>query len=239
MKRTIITVYLVLSCSVTGFGAGQRALGSTKAVNSIHLILPPKPGAVMENIARVFARQVSQRCDARMTSAGNAPLRVILAIEPGLGSEGFKITDDGKDGIRIIGNDERGLLYGVGKFLHSSRYDQGGFTPGDWRGTSVPQGSFRALDAETHFMNFYEAAPAQEVQSYVEDVGLWGANVVIVGFPTWTFEGFDDPAARRNLEQLRRILQAAKAIGLQVGLGYVPEPGFCHRAAGNPGHQRS
>ena len=226
MKRTIITVYLVLSCSVTGFGAGQRALGSAKAVNSIHLILPPKPGTVMENIARVFSRQVSQRCDARVTGAGNAPLRVILAIEPGLGSEGFRITDDAKDGIRIIGNDVRGLLYGVGKFLHSSRYDQGGFTPGIWRGTSVPQGSYRALGANTHFMNFYEAAPLEEVQCYVEDVALWGANTVTVGFPTWTFEGFENPAARRSLEHSRRILQAAKAVGLQVGLGTCPNQGF-------------
>ena len=80
------------------------------------------------NIGRVFARQVSQRCDARTTSTGNAPRRVILAIEPSLGSEGFRITDESKDSVRIIGNDERGLLYGVGKFLRSSRYDQGGFT---------------------------------------------------------------------------------------------------------------
>jgi alpha-glucuronidase len=76
--------------------------------------------AAMENIARVFARQVTARCDARMVSTGNASLRVILAIEPGLGSEGFKITDDSQDAVRIIGNDERGLLYGVGKFLHST-----------------------------------------------------------------------------------------------------------------------
>ena len=216
---------------VTGFPlvASSSALGRASNLapsDKIDLILPPKPGAAMENIARVFARQVSQRCDAKMTSTGSAPQRVILAIEPSLGSEGFKIIDDSKDGVRIIGNDERGLLYGVGKFLHSSRYDQGGFTPGDWRGTSVPQGSFRAIYAATHFMNFYEAAPAQEVQSYVEDLGLWGANVVIVHFPTWNFEGFDDPAARRNLEQLHCILQAAKAIGLQVGLVQTPTAGF-------------
>ena len=210
---------------VTSSSALGRA-GNLAPSDKIDLILPPQPGAAMENIARVFARQVTQRCDARMTSTGNAPLRVILAIEPGLGSEGFKISDDRKDGVRIIGNDERGLLYGVGKFLHSSRYDQGGFTPGDWRWTSLPQGSFRALYAATHFMNFYEAAPAQEVQSYVEDLGLWGANVVIVGFPSWNFQGFDDPAARRNLEQLHRVLKAAKAIGLQVGLGQCPTAGF-------------
>jgi hypothetical protein len=208
------------------YSSALGPVGNLGPSNKIDLILPPKPGAAMENIARVFSRQVSQRCGARISSAGNAPLRVIMAIEPSLGSEGFKITDDRKGGVRIIGNDERGLLYGVGKFLHRSRYVQGGFTPGNWRGTALPQGTFRGIYAATHFMNFYEAAPAQEVQSYVEDLGLWGASVVIVSFPTWTFQGFDDSAARRNLGQLRRIFQAAKAIGLQVGLVQCPNQGF-------------
>jgi len=209
--------------------ASSSALGPAGNLaprNKIDLVLPPKPGVAMENIGRVFARQVSQRCDARVTSGDHATLRVMLAIEPGLSSEGFRITDDSNGGVRIIGDDERGLLYGVGKFLRSSRYDQGGFTPGDWCGTSAPQGSFRAIYLATHFMNFYEAAPALEVQSYVEDLGLWGANVVTVHFPTWTFKGFDDPAARRNLQQLHRIFQAAKAVGMEVGLVLCPNQGF-------------
>jgi hypothetical protein len=218
------TLFLLL-CLAPVLLAGA-APGPAEAVHSIRLVLPHKPGAGMENIARIFARQVSQRCDAKTTLAGNAPLRVTLAIEPGLGTEGFKIADDSHGGVRIIGNDARGLLYGVGKFLHSSRYDQGGFTAGHWRGTSVPEGSLRGIYLATHFMNFYEAAPAQEVQSYVEDLGLWGLNAVFVHFPTEQFNGFDDPAARRSLEQLHRIFQTSKAIGLQVGLIQVPNQGF-------------
>lgn len=197
-----------------------------KPVDSIRLVLPSHSTTALESISRIFARQVSQRCGVRTISTGRAPLRVTLAIEPGFGAEGFRIADAGKNGVRIIGNDARGLLYGVGKFLHSSRYDQGGFTPGGWRRTSVPQCSCRDLGASTHFMNFYEAAPMEEVQAYIEDVGLWGANSVTVGLPTWDFKGFDDPGARRSVDRMRRILQAAKACGLLVGLGLVPNQGF-------------
>jgi hypothetical protein len=220
LQRLILSLLFALAI------LGTDAYGSTKVVTSIRLILPPKPDAAVDNIARVFAREVSQRCDARITTGSYAPLRVTLDIEPGLGAEGFQISNDGEDGVRILGNDPRGLLYGAGKFLHTSRYDQGGFTPGRWRGTSVPPCSFRALYAATHYMNFYEAAPAPEVQSYVEDLGLWGANAVLVHFPTWNYKGIDDPAAQRNLEQLRRIFQAAKAIGLQVGLVLCPNQGY-------------
>jgi hypothetical protein len=214
---------------------GGEAAGGAKAVNSIRLMLLPEPDAVMVNSARVFARQVTQRCAAKVTTEGSGTLRVSLGIEPGLGAEGFKITSDSSGSIRIIGNDARGLLFGIGKFLHTSRYDQGGFTPGTWRGTSVPEGSFRTLGATAHFMNFYEAAPIEEVQAYVEDLALWGANVVSVGFPTWDFKGFDDPGARRNLEHLRAILKAAKASGLRVGLGTCPNQGF----AGAPPETRA
>jgi len=208
----------------SSFAWGQP--GKAGSVNQISLVLPPRSGAVVENIARVFTRQVSQRCDATVASAGHSPLRVSLVIQAGLGAEGFEIVPEGKRGVRITGNDERGLLYGLGKVLRSSRYDRGGFTPGNWRGTSAPQAPFRGIDAATHFMNFYEAAPLPEVQRYIEDLGLWGANVVMVGFPFWHFRGFDDPAGRRTLEQMRGILKAGKAIGLQVGLQQCPTAGF-------------
>ena len=233
-RIAIIGITALLLLSIQAMLGGEAADG-TKAVNSIRLILPTEPDAVTVNSARVFARQVTQRCAVRVSTEGSGTLRVSLAIEPGLGTEGFKITSDNSGSIRIIGNDARGLLFGIGKFLHTSRYDQGGFTPGIWRGTSVPEGSARSLDATAHFMNFYEAAPVPELQAYIEDVALWGANEVSTGFPTWDFTGFDDPGARRSLEHLRALLRAAKASGLQVGLGICPNQGF----AGAPPETRA
>lgn len=196
-----------------------------RPVNSIRLVLPASANERTENLAQVFVRQVTQRCDAKVALTGDAQLQVSLLIEPGLGIENFKITGE-TNGIAIFGGDARGLIYGVGKFLHTSRYDQGGFTPSAWRGNSGPQGSYRALVATAHFMNFYEAAPIEEIRTYIEDLSLWGANSVSVGFPTWDFKGLGDPAARRNLEHSRSVAKAAKAIGLMVGLGVCPNQGF-------------
>ena len=97
---------------------------------SVRLLLPVPSDAVVQDIGRVFARQVQQRCSAQVVTAGEAPLVVELSIESGLGAEGFRIVDRTGNGVRIIGNDARGLLYGVGKFLRTSRYDQEGFAPG-------------------------------------------------------------------------------------------------------------
>ena len=86
------------------------------------------------------------------------PLKVELAIAPGIGSEGFRIEDRPGGGVKIVGNDARGLLYGVGKLLRTSRYDCDGFTAGAWRGTSIPEKPVRGIYFATHFHNFYHDA---------------------------------------------------------------------------------
>ncbi|MHB1463242.1 MAG: hypothetical protein ACYC1M_18290 [Armatimonadota bacterium] len=204
----------------------NAAVSASASVQSIRVMLPPRPTAVMKNIVKLFARQVSSRCSARTRIGGKAELTIELALKSGIGAEGFTITDAAPDRIRITASDERGLLYGVGKLLHSSRYDQGGFTPGTWRGSSKPEGSFRAIYAATHFMNYYEAAPSEEIADYLADLALWGANAVVVTFPTWDFTGLDDPRAQKNLKQIRRALMDAKSIGLQVGLIQCPNQGY-------------
>jgi len=125
-------------------------------VRSIRLALPAQPNPLIGHIAGVFTRQLAERCEAKVTTSGDAPARVELAIQPGIGTEGFRIVD-GEDGaIRIVGNDELGLLYGLGKLLHTSRFDQGGWTPSTWRGTSLPVCPIRGMYFATHFNNFYE-----------------------------------------------------------------------------------
>lgn len=195
-------------------------------VDAVRVILPPQATPSIQNTARILERQVTQRCGARVTRSGESTSTLELSIEPGLGAEGFRIVDGPSGTIRVIGHDERGLLYGVGKLLRSSRFDQGGFTPGSWRGQSVPQGQFRAIYLASHFQNFYEAAPTAEVQAYLEDLALWGFNTVIVHFPQFQFQDFNDPAARKLLDQLRGLFRAAKAAGMEVGLVEASNQGF-------------
>ena len=99
-------------------------------VGWVRIMLPPQANSSMRNTARILERQVAQRCGAKVTTSGASALTLEFSIEPGFGAEGFRIADGPTGTIRVIGNDERGLLYGVGKLLRSSRFDHGGFTPG-------------------------------------------------------------------------------------------------------------
>ena len=205
---------------------GVIASANGQPVTSVRLNLPPSPMPLVENIGRVFTRQVQSRCAAQVVVQGDAPLVVELAIEPDIGAEGFKIADGAKGTVRIIGNDERGLLYGVGKFLHTSAFGDEGVTPSAWRGTSIPKSPMRGIYFATHFQNYYQMAPVEEVRQYVEDMGLWGYNNLLVWFGMEEFNGIADPKAQAMLERLRVLLKTAKDIGLDVGLGCVGNDGY-------------
>lgn len=43
-------------------------------------------------------------------------------------------------------------------------------------------------------------------------------NAVACNFPPQQFTGLDDPAARLNIEKIRRLFRAAKRLGLDAGL---------------------
>ena len=218
--KTSIAVLLVVASLV------EAGTAASEPVELVRIGLPSDASPIVQKAAEVFSRQVRQRCDAEVVIGGTERPTVRLSVEPGLGAEGFQITDGTEGTVHIRGNDERGVLYGVGKFLRGSRFDQGGFTPGAWRGQSVPVCPMRGMYLATHFANFYEAAPMEEVQQYVEDLALWGFNSISLAFPHWQFTGFDDPEARRMIARLKSIMRCAKSAGLKVSLGDAANGAF-------------
>ena len=197
-----------------------------EAVTSVRLVLPTQPDPVVENIVGVFTRQVQSRCNAMVITEGKAPLTVQLNIESGIGDEGYQIADGTNGTIRIRGNDTRGLLYGVGKFLHTSAYGSEGFTAGSWRGVSVPATPVRGIYLATHFQNYYQIAPQEEVTDYIEDISLWGTNSFLVWFGMEEFYGIDDPKAQAMLARLRALLQTVKDLGLNASLVCVSNEAY-------------
>ena len=70
--------------------------------------------------------------------------------------------------------------------------------------------------------------PVDEVQRYVEDVGLWGFNTLIVWYDMHHFQGFDSPEAVAFRKRLKAICGAARRIGLDVGFASVANEGYAN-----------
>jgi len=174
---------------------------------------------VVAKALELLGRQIRERSgvEVRQFEEKETP-DIVLDVAPGIGAEGFRIEDGAEGGVCVVGNDERGLLYGVGKLLRTSRFEEGAFALGDWRGTSVPQKPLRGMYFASHFHNFYHDAPVADVERYVEELSLWGINALHVWYDMHHFVGIKDPAAQRMIERLHAVLRAGKKVGMDAGL---------------------
>jgi hypothetical protein len=158
--------------------------------------------------------------------AGSGPAAVELALDATIAPQGYRL-ETGVDGrVRIVGGDERGLFYGMGKFLRRSSMVEGVFAPCAWRGVSVPRLSMRGIYFATHFHNYYQEAPIGAVQVYIEDLALQGINALNVWFDMHHFKGIADPAAQVMLARLKILLQTAREVGMSAGIGFLANEGY-------------
>ncbi len=163
----------------------------------------------------ILSRILRERSGLTVVDAAGEEASLVLDIQSGLGAEGFRIEDLPGGRLAITGDDDRGLLYGVGKFLHDARYAERQVTPGPWRGVSVPQCSLRGMYLALH-QNYYSFAPVDELIRYMEELALWGINTLAFHLPNPM-----DPTtaiAREVHARNRAILQGAKATGMRIAL---------------------
>ena len=200
---------------------------SIQPIKFVSIVLPKNAGVAMKNIASIISLRIEERSGAKVIASGKADLKIKLLIKPGIGVEGFTITSD-ENSIQITGNDQRGVVYGVGKFLRISGYCKDGFSPGKWAGTSVPEKSVRGIYLATHFYNFYQTAPINEVQRYIEDIALWGVNTITVWYDMHHFKGFDDPEAVSFRHRLKQFSIAARKLDIGIGFIVVGNEGYAN-----------
>jgi len=186
-------------------------------VDKVLLLTPTNASVEVDNIARVFARHLRDRAGVEMVRKGTAPLTIRFDLNQSVGVESFMISDEGND-IVITGGDTPGLLFGVGELLRISRFDQGGFSAGAWRGKSVPEKPLRGIYWATHYKNTYDVGDLSDMKKYVEEMGLLGYNTLFVWYDLSHYRSFDDPRSLAFLDRIVQYLCTAQHIGMRVGL---------------------
>ena len=170
--------------------------------------------------ASLLERAVAERLPA------DAPgtLDIALETDASLGEESYRI--DAADGVwRIAGGDEPGLVYGVGKFLHSACWSKDGISPKPTDGAVSPDCSFRAIYFAVHFYNWYQNAPTEELERYLEELMLWGYNAAIAIIPVINCEKPGDALFKESAEKARKIFRLARKLGMKTGIIIDPNQG--------------
>lgn len=219
------------------------------------LITSDHASEVEQQACHIFAKRVEDRTDcwvtvaaaSEYTSSRERGFTIIVGtvdghpfmgealsasgLEPVCESEGYLLHIGSRSAI-VCGADSRGVLYGLGKLLRLADYSDVMTVP---TGTtsSLPVGSERGVYFATHYNNWYEGAPVEEVVRYVEDLALWGVNTLWTWFDmNWYPADFDtDPESRgmRMISRIRSIYEKAHDLGMTVGLTGLANEGFAHQ----------
>ncbi len=229
----------ILLSGATGFSrnliAGEKSelkielenKDSGTTFNSIVFITSADPDTLVEKATKIFLRILTERTGINFTILGSSQLSIRLRIvAQSMPPEAFRIEKSKENSITITASDSNGILYGLGKLLHSSVITEKGFAPGNWQGLSVPEKPKRNIYFATHFHNFYHTAPVEKVTNYIEELALWGYNTIEVWFDMHGFEGIHDPKAIAMLDRLSFILKAGKNAGMKVAICMLGNEGF-------------
>jgi len=233
-QASLITVGELLAGGWPTPAAVEPRASSTPSSNrerkckSVAIRLTAAKTPVLDRVVEILGNRIQERCGVKPTFTDHADCSIELGIQKGIGKEGFRIEEASPGAVRILGNDNRGLLYGVGKFMRGNTYHPDSFTLGSWRGTSIPEKPLRGVCTVPHFYNFYHEAPIEQIQRYTEDLALWGFNLIVFGFDIHKFESIHDSAAQAMLQRMNLIGEAAKKLGLDVGLGIAANDAYAN-----------
>ena len=205
--------------------SGGTVLGTD--YTSLDFVTGPAPDPVTVNAIGIVKRILSQRTGLDFKIKGTKSLRVRLEVIPKVvPPESFRITHGPGDTVTLLAGDPRGIVYGLGKFLHTCSLTPSGLTPGNWQGLSIPEKPFRKIYFATHYHNFYHSAPVEKVTDYIQELALWGYNGLIVWFDMHHFTGIDDPEAGMMLDRLALFLKEAKRAGMDAGITLLANEGY-------------
>lgn len=178
--------------------------------------LPCAEQPIYNKLFSILKVRVEERSGARVVPvAGQVAVR--FELDPSLPADAYTISDM-EHGLLIQGADFRGLMYGLGQFLHKSQYDETGMCVTDWRGTSTPDCPVRTLYFALHFYNGYHMMTPEDLVRNLEDVMLWGFNGVCANYARVSLHDFSDPNAEHNFRLIETLFSAAKSLKMTTSV---------------------
>lgn len=152
-----------------------------------------------------------------------AALRNTYLSLPSIEKEGFKLfADKESNAVVIVGKDQRGLLYGVGRFLRKADLsDKQILFPASFSIATSPAYALRGHQLGYRpKTNSYDAFSVAQFDQYIRELALFGANSIEI-LPPRT----DDHRTSRHMkiapiDMVREQSRISKSYGLDVWMWY-------------------
>lgn len=147
----------------------------------------------------------------------------INRIDPA-GAEGYRIAIGGNPArpcIFVVGADDRGVLYGIGRLLRNLLLEAGkiGIKPGFAGGSYTPVLPVRGTHLSyTDQSTTFDAWTDLQFERYIQEIALFGINTLSLAGPWLGRRPFSPLYKEEPADMLLKVARAAKRLGLDVWL---------------------
>jgi hypothetical protein len=146
-----------------------------------------------------------------------------LARQPAAaGAEGYRIQMPDHATVLVVGNDERGVLFGVGRLLRELRMARGKvFLPAGFQEASAPQTRLRGHQlGYRQKTNSYDAWDLPQWEQYYRDMAVFGTNAIELIPPRSDDEPDSPHFPRPPMEMMVGMSRLADEYGLDTWIWY-------------------
>lgn len=169
---------------------------------------------------QVLVEEVEKRAMLRWPVAAAAAAGPSIVIEQPAGQgprEGYRIETRGNSVI-VAGNDDRGVLFGVGRLLRELRIERGRVhLPDGFRLETAPRYPLRGHQLGYRAMtNSYDGWTVPMWDQYIRDLAVFGANAIEIMPPR---SGDPAPESPHFPLPILKMLPELSRIGAEYGLG--------------------
>lgn len=240
--RPLVAQGFVLFSLLVGF-APVHALDLKNAV----IVTPPNLSGPERKAVTMLVEEVEKRTQVRLPTmtawpASNAPViavgnrstlqqfagpysKELLAVRKASGPEGYRLCvkrGAASSGVFVIGDDARGVLFGVGRLLRELHMQPGSVTLADDLDiTTAPKYPLRGHQLgyrpKTHS---YDAWDLPVWEQYIRDLAVFGCNAIEL-IPPRSDDDADSPHfPRPPMEMMTGMSRLADSYGLDVWVWY-------------------
>lgn len=209
------------------------------------LLLEKNAPPLVNKAAQILAQRVFEKSAIRLELANTIPKNGLPFIYLGLscgplqgfalkarlensekpGSEGYRIALSGKDELcacALIGADERGVLFAVGRLLRLMHCDEGVFSlPAGYLTSQTPLSAVRGHQlAYRPKTNAYDAWTPEIYDRYIQDLALFGNNTIEILPPDSDDEDINELMKYDPLEMMVKLSETIHSYGMDVSVWY-------------------
>lgn len=242
MNPPFVVRVIVLLCLLAGFNQ-VHALDLKNAV----IVTPPNLAGPESKAVTMLVEEIAKRAEVRLPTmtawpTSNVPViavgnrstlrefagpyaKELLAVRKASGPEGYRLCvkrGAASSGVFVIGDDARGVLFGVGRLLRELRMSPGSVTlANDLDIITAPKYPLRGHQLgyrpKTHS---YDAWDLPVWEQYLRDLAVFGCNAIEL-IPPRSDDDADSPHfPRPPMEMMTGMSQLADSYGLDVWVWY-------------------